>query len=260
MVPTPAPSRRRGATLLVLALILLTAPFWIGQFDLDADRYTYERTEVGVEDGTISYVGPTTGPEPHLPISDDLGCEARGPNAVERICSFEHHLATSNATIRFGWSTTTIDMEPARGREHRYLLFPDGVYEQLERTANSTESASDLHGEFYPMYLEIEAVDPHVALHDVSVDASRSNVPNVVRRAAESGEASTRGGVDVPQDPIRVDGGTYYRVYESDVSDPPPLETAAYLFARFLAPVLGLGPLVTVGSNVRVTYVGDAEG
>lgn len=260
MVSLPAPSRRRDAALLVLALVLLVIPFWIGQFDLDADRYTYERTEVGVENGTIEYVEPTTVPVAHLGISDDLGCESNNAPDEGRLCAFEHDLAESNRSIVTGYTSSSGGVSLSWNRRYRYLQFPDGVYEQLTRTSNSTESPSELNGEWYPMYLDIREVDPETALRKLSMDASRWSVPDVVRRAAETGEASTRGEANVPSDPIRLDDGTYYRVHESDVSDPPTRDRVIYLLGRYLAPLLGIGAMYVVSGNVTVRYTGGRFG
>lgn len=260
MVPLPAPSLRRDVLLVVLALFLLAMPFWIGQFDFDADRYTYERTEVGVESGTIEYVEPTTGQPPHLPISDDLGCETNIPLGERRLCAFESDLAQSNRSVVTGYTKSHHNASLSRNRAYRYMQFNDGLYEQLTRYGNSTVSPSDLHGEWYPMYLDVRQVDPGTALHKLSVDASRDSVPDVVRRAAESGEATTSTDADVPVAPIRLDDGTHFRVYESDVSDPPTRDRAIYVLGRYLAPLFGLGTLYVVSRNLTVGYTAGRSG
>lgn len=260
MVSLPAPSRRRDAALLVLALVLLAMPFWIGQFDLDADRYTYERTEVGISNGTIEYVEPTTDPAAHVQISDDLGCESNNVPDEGRLCAFEHDLAQSNRSIVTGYTGSPGGVSLSWNRRYRYLQFPDGVYEQLTRTSNSTESPSELDGEWYPMYLDIREVDPETALRKLSMDASHHSLPDVVRRVAESGEASTRGGANVPTDPVRLGDETYYRVYQSDVSGPPTRDRVIYLLGRYLAPLLGIGALYVVSRNLTVRYTGGRFG
>jgi hypothetical protein len=93
----------------------------------------------------------------------------------------------------------------------------------------------------------------------VSLNASleRAAIPSPVLDAAETGTGRARSEVDVPETPVRLRSGTYYRVYRAGRTDAPPTEHLAGGLLTFLAPVVGLGVLIAVAGRVDVTYVGD---
>lgn len=244
---------RRVVALLVLALVLLSAPFWIGQFGLDERVVTYERTEVGVEDGEIQYVGSDDRPHGRFPISDLIGCTSYQDPRDGRLCAFEGALEARNHTVIMGYTPNPGQNGSYASRyPYRYLAVNDGVYRPTVNTANSTEFVPDLGYDLYPMYLSLEPVDPETALDRASTRADSVGVAGPVRRAARSGRSTTRGEVYVPPRPIALENGSYYRVYRSDVSDPPLRDVLPHWIARYLAPLLGLVALYAISRTVRL--------
>ena len=260
-VPVSLSPRRRDLVLALVGLALVTAPFWIGQFDLDDPRYTYERTAVTTDNGTIEYANAGDSAAVSGPISEDIGC-LRGFDLGEiRYCTIEGSIATNETTVTIAY---TSDSEPDSlhrtmgSGSYRYLAVNGGIYVQtvrVDRSAGGNESAAR-----YPVYLDLERADPEAALEDVSIERSSADVSPTVARAAETGSETTRSEIEVPQQPIRLEDGSYYRVYLEETTEPTSTETLLSLLARFVAPISGLVLFANVFRRVRVTYVGDEDG
>lgn len=238
--------RRRDALFLFVAFSLLTAPLWTGAFDLGEPVYTYERFEVVASDDGIEYDDAGVG----VWISEDIACLPYSDHRENRLCAYESYLAENETTIRAGHSTGPGD-PVIRSSAYRYVALADGMYEP---TLNGSESAEEETG-FYPFYLELEETTPEAVLEDVSLASTGPGVPPTIGEAAESGIAQTRSEVEIPRNPIETEDGSYYRIYRTEIADPPLADALSDRFARFVAPFVGLWLLYRVSRRVRVTYV-----
>lgn len=250
---------RRDGVLVLLAILLLATPFLIGQFHFDDSVHRYERVEVTTEDGVVQYAQDPLAADVDVPVSDDIGCTYYHYVSDERYCTLEHSLAGNDYRIVYAWATNPSPMgEPG---EFDYLALSSGMYEPT-LVANETPEpdAAPNDQAVYPLYLELEPVRAETALRRVSVPLDRASLSDPIARAATAGQATVRGGVDVPSDPIHVGNGSYYRVYQSDVEDPPTRDRVTYLLGRYLAPLLGIGALYVVSGNVTVEYTGGRSG
>lgn len=245
---------RRTLLWVVIAVVLLASPVAVSATNVSERTYTYERAEVVVDDEDgIAYAGDPDLYDRHL--SEDIGCST--PTDT-RTCAFERHLV-SNATVPTGmYATSPSDTIHAFGlglERYRYVQLDGTVYEPTF-VANRTVQNDDGN---YRIDLALESTDATDALRDVSIDVSdgRANVPSVVVEAAREGSASADREVEVPQTPIRVDDGTYYRVYQSGWSDPEPLMPFYATAVSILGPLAGLSILYRRVQRFELTYVDE---
>lgn len=253
MVPGPTLSNRRVALLaLAVGLLLLTAPVWIGVVDLQKPVSTYERIEVTTEDDRLRYAEPPRMGD-YRPISPELGCALGQPRTTRRLCDLEAGLAAGDGRPVAEW--TDDPNEDPRSPPHRYeyLLLNGAIYEPTATVGSEPGDPPPGETDDYPVFLDLERVDADVALQELSIDGRADFVPDVVRRAATDGSATTRGSVDAPRHPIRLADGSTYRVARTDTDDPPAWNTALHSLARYLAPVLGLLALHAAWRRVTVT-------
>lgn len=244
---TPA---RRGVLLAVLAVALLAAPLWAPALHLSEPTYRYERVSVTADENGIQYANESAGPlPPDMPISDEIACS--GAREI-RACAFEQ-LLLENETVQSTVTTRSLDAEkrwPAH--RYRYVLLDDSVYEP-RYVAN--RSAHQGNG-WYRLDLTLEPADPDQVLQYVSLPAESDEVPATVAEAARTDAATRRGEIEVPTTPIRLEDGSYYRVYEADRDrDRPPLWHALDWGLRYAAPVVALGLFARLSR--RIEYVGD---
>lgn len=124
--------------------------------------------------------------------------------------------------------------------------------------ANETENDAGL----YRLDLALEPASPADVLRAVSRDVSAEHVDvaPVVVEAAKEGEATSHHEVEVPQTPMRLDDGTYYRVYTAESSDVAPMAQFLRIVLPIAGPLIGLFIVFRLFQRIEVTYVGDKRG
>lgn len=251
---SPLTPVRRDALLALLALVLLAAPLWAPSLHLGDPTYRYERVEVVVNDTSIEYANETAVPY-ETPISDDVACSS---GWEVRACAFERLLVENRTLPTKVYSSNPNDDETGRRSSfedrYHYVLLNDTVY-RVTYVTNSSAPRSD---GMYRVDMSLEPASPERVLQRTSMRVESDDVPPVVAEAARNGEAHARHEVEVPETPIRLEDGTYYRVYRIRWSDdPPPIARALDFFLTYFAPLVGLFLFARLSENVEVTYVGD---
>ncbi len=246
----PFTPKRRDAVLALIALVLLAGPLWTPMLHLGQPTYTYKRARivVGGDDG-LSYANKT-GTLVTTPISVEIGCSI--PEDA-RTCAFERYLA-NNHTIPLGASTNNPNLTeqyPGYNR-YQYVLVNGSAYRSV-----ATPNRSAAYGRsWYPLDLALKPVPLDDAIKYVSLNGASDSLPSPVREAATQGVAHSHEQVDVPQTPIRVANGTYYRVYDAGKTDPTALNSAAHVLLAYVAPAVGFFSLFILTGRIEVTYVG----
>lgn len=245
---------RRTLLWATVSLALLATPVAVSAMNVSETTYTYERAEVVVDDEDgITYAGDPDLYSIHL--SEDIGCSTPMDT---RTCAFERHLV-SNATVPTELYATSSsypdDVFDLRLDRYRYVQLDGSVYEPTYVVNQSVRNADGS----YRVDLALESADATDALRDVSIDAAdeRADVPSVVVEAAREGSASADREVEVPQTPIRVDDGTYYRVHQSDRSEPEPMMPVYGTALSIVGPLAGLHILYRLFQRLEVTYVDE---
>lgn len=238
---------------LILALALLAGPLWAPVLHLGQPTYTHKRARVvvGGDDG-LKYAS-RTGTLVTTPISVEIGCSI--PEDA-RTCAFERYLA-NNHTVRLGASSDNPNLTeqwPGYNR-YQYVLVNGSAYVPV---ATPNRSASN-GGGWYPLDLALRPVPLDDAIRYVSLNATAQSaqIPPPVLEAATEGVGHAHEQVDVPQTPIRVANGTYYRVYDAGRTDPTVLSSAADFLLTYVAPAVGFFSLLFLSGRVTVTYVGS---
>ncbi|MBZ6496879.1 hypothetical protein [Natrinema longum] len=244
---------RREFVVAAVAILLLLTPVWVSVVNLGEATYTYERAEVVVdeEDG-ITYAG-----DPQLdetPISTEIGCSV--PEDT-RTCAFERSLL-SNATI----PTDVYTNNPAAPfdvgiNRYQYVAINGSVYDASYIGNQSVQRDDGL----YRIDLALEPTTATDALRRVSVNVSTGSgdVHPVVVDAARQGTATADRAVEVPQTPLRLADGTYYRVFLAGQNEPTSLESLLGLGLSALGPIAGLYLCYRISRRVEIRYVGNHE-
>lgn len=242
--------RRRDAVLALIALALLAGPLWAPSLHVGDSHYRYDRAEVTVNGTGIEYA--TASDSVHVPaISEEIACS--GHREV-RPCAFER-LLLDNLTV----PTEVYTNNPFSSGStwiydrYRYVLLNGTVYEPTHVPNRSVRRDG-----LYRLDLDLRRVPPERALRSVSVTAEEAS--STVAEVARTGETSVRHRLDPPATPIRLDDGTYYRVYR--VAGPREASLTARLLGFLLTyatPLAGLYVVADLSRRVRVTYVGDRE-
>lgn len=241
---------RRDGVLAILAFALLTAPLWTPALSLGNPTYQYERLEVTADDAKIQYANESAVPS-RTPISDEIACSGWDE---ARACAFER-LLLENQTVPTTVRTNNPNMFPGGAEErYRFVIVDDDVYEPTYAPNRSAQTDDG----WYRVDLDIERTDANEVLRRVSLQVDSNSVPAAVADAVRDGEATTRHEVDVPETPIRLENGTYYRVYEADWSDDaPPIHHALNWFLRYVAPFVALYLFARLWT--RIEYVGSDD-
>lgn len=243
---------RRDALVVVIGVLLLSGPLWVYGLQLNEPTYRYERVEVHVDDSTIEYADrPETGSD--IPISDEMACSKHLPG---RVCAFEQFLIENRTVLTDMYTSSSETDSLLGGSSHEYVLSEETVY---RATVETNESGQRDEGG-YRIELALEEVQPEEALQDVSLSV-QSDIPSAVAEAARTGNATTHERVDVPETPIQLESGAYYRVYDagkiSDSVEYHLIRLAGNGLLVFLSPLLGLRLLVSGPRRFEITYVGD---
>ena len=242
---------RRIALFALVGVGLFLAPLWFPPIHVGDPAYTYEAAQVTPDhERGIGYVD---GDAPRVTsvgrISDEIACSS-GPFMEIRTCALERHVAENN-TVPSGISTVSTEVSSVlTADQYRYVAVNDRVYE----TAYEVNESARNEGEMNRIDLALEPVPAEEALRDVSVDASSDQVSPVVAEAAREGTARSRERVDVPQTPVRLEDGTYYRVYEYGTDNPSTFLRVLGDALPFLVMGVGVLMLVRLADCLEVTY------
>jgi len=230
---TPA---RRDVLIVVAGLLLLMGPLWAAMLAPPLADHRYDRERVVAENGTIRFAGEYPGRA--MPLSEDLACANRDyfEGYPDRGCFVERYLARNN-TIRTNVTYDEVDWQGFYDR-YEYALVNGSVYEPAYDKRQLDRPRPDSLARFF---LTVRPVRASNALANISVAAE--DVPDPVARAARTGEATTVDAVTVPETPIRLENGSYYRVAESRFREDPARSTPVVIglnLLRYLAPLVGL--------------------
>lgn len=242
----------RDVLLAALALVLLTAPLWVPATGIGSPTYTYERAEVVVDDaGGITYANDTGVPL-RADVSDDIACS--NPWAV-RPCGFERYLASNDVAIPSGiYTSNPGDRQSVPIEPYRYAQVNGTVYETVYTANRSVRNDEGM----YRLDLALEPTDPDEALRSVSLRASaeHEDVPAEAVAAARDGEAISHREVEVPETPLRLDDGSYYRVYAAGSNDPSRLGQFVRTVLTTVGPLFGLVLAYLVSRRFEITHAG----
>lgn len=239
--------RRRDALLAVVAVALLAAPVWVQPLQLDDERHEYRRIGVTVDNGTVTLTEQRP-PYFHAPISEEIACSDRFPH--DRRCYFERRIA-ENGTVPSGILSSNSDSPTRVPADYGYVL-ANGTTYAVSTTKRLTNSTSEWPAR---VHLSLEPVPATEALDRVSVPAE--DVPPTVRAAATQGTARTPRDVAVPETPVKVGIGEYYRVYEAGTADPSSLSVAIHGLLTLGGPLVGLVLLARLSRRVSVGVTYD---
>lgn len=104
--------------------------------------------------------------------------------------------------------------------------------------------------------LALRPVSLSEALRDVSVNVTteRDELPRPVYRAAVHGRSTSHRRIDVPQTLIRIENGTYYRVYRADRTAASSVEQLLVTYLPVGGPVVGLLMLFVLSERFEVSH------
>lgn len=245
---TPA---RRDALLAVVALALLVAPVWAPMLHLGDPADRYERVRVTTANDTIEYVNESD-LRTNIPVSAEVACTE--PFMRSRGCFFERYLAEGHTISTGIWSSNPDHAVLPSFERYRYAVVNGSVYEIAYRANESVRNDDGL----YRVELALEPEPADEALRSVSVPADR--VPDQIRRAADRGAATSHRELEVPETPVRLDDGTYYRVYEAGETDPSEFVGLLDGIVRYGLPFVGIALVDCLSGRFEVRYVGEESG
>lgn len=183
--------------LVILALVLITVPFWAPPLDVTGTEYEYSATRLTVEDDRVQVRQDS----PRLSQIDGLDCF--GERSPTRICGFESGLVAETSRSAPYPGVRHVAGDPSLASRDRYLAFPsDGRV--FERVTGWNESAQSYR-------LTLERVNASQALEDVSRPVDQYS-PSV-QRAVETGDSQSQ--TDLPEAVVADASGRYYAVYTS---------------------------------------------
>lgn len=237
----------RDVLLFAIALVLLAGPLWAPALHLNDSTYRYDRAEVTATGTNIEYVDSEAVPY-DVRISDDIGCS---DGLDVRVCAFER-LVLDGRTVPSGVYGSNPDNEPRGfpGDRYRYVLIDETVYEPTYTPNRSVQRSDGL----YRIDLSLEPVPAERALRRVSLRVDSTDLPAPVARTARNGNTTTHRAVDVPETPVRLENGTYYRIFlRASSTDGSPLAGLLDFLLRYAAPIAGLSCLVRLVRRVEFT-------
>lgn len=239
--------------LAVVALIFLASPVGVLATNISETTYTYERVEVVADDEDgISYAGdPDFHELSEIHLSEDIGCSV--PQDA-RVCAFERQLV-ANGTVSIG----TTNFPPPSPMfdvgidRYQYVQIDGAVYEPTYVVNRSVQNDDG-----YRIDLALNSTSAQNALRDVSIDASAGSgdTPSVIVEAAKRGTASADHKAEIPQTPIRVGDGAFYRVYLADENQPTPLGPYYGVAISFFGPIAGLSIIYRLTHRFEITHLG----
>lgn len=243
---TPA---RRDALLAAAALALLVAPVWAPTLHLGDPTYRYEAVRVTAADGTIAYADGSDAPA-YRPVSIQVACTSGF--AQSRGCYFERNLAADRVVPSDVSTGAPGDVDLPDVERYSYVVVNETVYETSYVANRSHENDGR-----YRVELALEPASAEEALRSVSVPVEDAPAP--VREAAETGVGTAHREVDAPRTPVRLDDGSYYRVYAAGKTDPLEIEQFAAGLLRWSGFLVGVGLAGHLSRRVEVCYAGNRE-
>lgn len=221
-------SRKATVALLAVAGLLLVTNFLWLYPNAGETEYTYERTEITVENGTITYDGIDHFEFREWNELDPLGCQWHDSDG-ERACAFDEYLAEN--------PPVTVSRQMLWGRITPEFVEIDGNYYRRVHRSNDSNVTHDVMPVPPESVLEESAAD--VSGHSVS---DQSDAP-LAYYVAVSGETVT-----TTEHPSRVDlgdvyrrNGNYYTVVATDRTvEQPPLEFQQYRALRYVLEFVGI--------------------
>lgn len=232
------PPRRTAALLVGVGVPLLANPLWLFPHEGDV-RYTYERTEIDVENGTLEYVGKdATGFRERNGLTP-IACRFHDDERP-RACAFDYHLVDHGPVVA-GNQLPAVEPDFARLR--------GSYYRRIVEHSGSDENRSLVH--------DVEPVAPRTILAESAVNltgASTSTTEDLPLefRVAITGEPRTTVEELDEEDLGRIfrRGGVYYTVVATDETFVDHgLTFLRYEVPRYALVLLGL--LVLVGGLSR---------
>lgn len=231
------------ALLAVAGLLLVTNFLWLFP-NAGETEYTYERSEITVENGTITYEGLDHFRFREWNDLQPVGCQWHD-SAGERACAFDEYLADNSAV--------TVSRQMLGGRITPDFVEIDGDYYRRIHRSNDSNVTHDVTPVPPESVLRESASD--VTGHSVS---ERSNVP-LEYYIAVSGETVT-----TSERPDRDElggvyrqNGTYYTVVATDRTvNQPPLEFQQYRALRY---VLGFVGVVLLLAALHLEFTRQRE-
>ncbi|OLZ41846.1 hypothetical protein A6E15_13020 [Natrinema saccharevitans] len=252
MAATRTSTPRLDVFLALVAVGLLTSPALMVLLDVGERTYRYERVEVTTDGSSVEYADESAAPD-RTPVDGAIACAESGPYAWEvRACTFEESVL-ENGTVPTEFSYGApgrVDL-PFHPERYRYVSLNGTVY---ETTYVANESAPRDDG--YRIDLTLDPSSPEAALEHASHDVTAREVSSTAAEAARTGDATTLRKATVPDRPIRLEDGTYYRVYLAEEIEPSETTRNQILVLTALASLSGLGLLVHLFGRIEVTYVG----
>ncbi|WP_226005438.1 hypothetical protein [Natrinema salinisoli] len=249
------PSLRRDLVFAVVALGLLTAPLWVAHLSVGERTYQYERVEVVTNGTDIEYETDTE--RFPGPISDEIAC-APAASLEVRPCALEQKVLDNETVPTKVYSShpgPTRAPAPTEER-YRYVRIDGAIYEP---TYVANESAQDEFTRYYRIELALNQTAPEQALESVSRRATSDTLSPTVVEAARNGDARAYRRVDLPETPVRLEDGAYYRVYLAEYGDSSTVSSGIYFVLRYIAPLAGLIITLDVSQRVEVTHTGATD-
>lgn len=224
-----APALRTAALLAVLGVAALTNPLWLFPSE-GQTQYTYERTEITVENGTLYYEGADVVPSSarYGAALNGVGCQWQ--DGLGRACAFDYHIlddgsVTVEAAVPQERSGTADFVELNGSYYHRnttgaengttYSLEPREPRAVLSELARNVTGLDD-PGDGRPALTAVYTGDPVTSFERPDPDGGAT------------GE-------------VFLDNGTYYTaaITEFDVGDAP-------VFEQWMRPILSIVGMVLV--------------
>lgn len=239
---------RQGIPLALIAVGLLAAPLTVSVLHVGEPTYRYERLEVTTNGTNVKYATERDVPF-ETPISEEIACAG---SWEVRACAFERLLLDDRTVTTETYSSNLDRTRLPVEERYRYVRINDTVYE----VGYVTNASARREGGMYRVELALERTAPDRALRSVSLPVTSDDLSQTVAAAARTGEASASREIDVPETPIRLEDGTYYRVYQTERVEPSPGARGARLLLTYIAPLFGLPVAVDFLQRIDVTYVG----
>lgn len=148
------PEKAPVLALAVAGLLLLANPLWLFPHEGDV-WYTYERSKLSIEGGTISYEGkghPSFGEENSL---NAIGCQ-RYDDEQPRACALDRHLVNH--------SPVTVPGDRRAGVHPEFVRLDGAYYRRVYRRNGTGPNTTATH--------DVKRVPPEVVLREAAVNLS----------------------------------------------------------------------------------------
>lgn len=176
---------------------MLTNPLWLFPHEGDT-RYTYERSEIVVENGTLAYHGADIPEFAEQNNLNQVGCQP-GDEGSARACAFDHHFVNH--------PPVTVPKKLLESRDAEFVRIDSAYYRRVHRVNGSGGNRTVTHN--------VERVTPQTVLREAALNISgrsgtvRDDLPLEYRVAVSGDTVTTFEDLDEPQ------LGNIYRQNES---------------------------------------------